>query len=217
MTRKKSLTTVLVLTGTMILGAMALAQNANQNQTPNNGGNQGQNPNRMMNQQNMRNNMCPVRLFPALPQQSIEAITPTLQLTADQQANASKIFTKLTKDIAEIRGKNTYNQSLMDEMKRSTTDSARVDALGNAIMEQEKAILKAELKAWMEFKKTLNATQQTALWNMTLNPQMNMNRGQWGQGGQRQGGQRLGGQRNNQQNQNQQQPNQQPSVEYPNN
>ena len=198
--RKCNTIATLILAGSVLIGTMAVAQG------PGGGGPGGGGPGgggmNMPNftpaqmaemRANMMRNMCPKSMYPALPQQTIEAITPTLKFTADQQATADQLFTALTAKIAEIQGKTAYNQNLQDEMKKKSPDAKKVKELAAAIMAQETKILDAELDTWLLFTKSLNEEQQTALWGMMGG--MGMGRMGGGMGGQRFGGQRQGGQR----------------------
>lgn len=233
--RKCNTITTLILAGSVLIGTMAAAQGPGPGGPAPGGpgpggpggpgfGGPGMNmptftPEQMAEMRAMMmRNMCPVRLFPPLPQQTIEAITPTLKLTADQQAKADQLFTTLTAKIAEIQGKTAYNQNLQDEMKKRTPDADRIKKLAAAIMAQETQILNAELGTWLAFTRLLNEEQNTSLWNMMDGMGMGMGGPRMGgqrqggprqggrlggqrQGGQRQGGQRQGGQRQGGQNQ----------------
>lgn len=211
--KKCSMVTTLILTGAVLIGTVATAQGpgpggpgggAGGAMGGPGGGGPGMNmpnftPEQMQQMRaNMMKNMCPVRLYPALPQQTILAITPTLGLSADQQATADQLFTDLTAKIAAIQGKTAYNQNLQDEMKKKSPDPKQVKALAAALMAQETQILTAELDTWMLFLKTLTPEQQTSVWNMMGGMGMGMGMGGrmgGGFGGPRFGGQRPGGQR----------------------
>lgn len=209
--KKCNIVTTLILAGTVLIGTMATAQGQVQPQGPPQGPPQGQGQGQGQRQggpgmnmptftpaqmQQMRammmKNTCPVRLYPTLTQQQIEAITPMLGLTAAQQATADQLFTALTAKIAEIQGKTAYNQNLQDEMKKKSPNADQVKALAAALMKQETDILNAELQTWMEFQKSLTPEQQTSVWTMMGN--MGGMMGMGGFGGQRMGGgQRQGG------------------------
>ncbi|MHB1456221.1 MAG: hypothetical protein ACYC0V_04835 [Armatimonadota bacterium] len=219
--KKCNIVTTLILAGLVLIGTMAAAQGQGPGQGPGPGGGGpgaggpgggpggggfggGMNmptftPAQMAEMRaNMMKNMCPARMFPALPQQSIEGMTPMLQLTADQQAKADALFTALRAKIAGIQGKTAYNQSLQDEMKKKSPDLARMKQLAKASLAQEALILDASLETWVQFTQSLTEEQQTSLWNMMGGMGMGGQMGGFGgmrQGGQRQGGQRQGGQR----------------------
>lgn len=109
---------------------------------------------------------CPARAFAPPPAQALQRWAQDLQLTDQQQKQATEMIGALDAKIKQIVGETKLMPDLIAELKAEPTNAEKVKELGAQISRQEGDILQAELAMWLRFEQMLTPEQRAKFWTL---------------------------------------------------
>lgn len=123
-------------------------------------------PDQQGQRQYMNAPQCPLRAFAPPPAQLMQRWAQDLQLTDQQQKQATEMVGALDAKIKQIVGETKLMPDLIAELKAEPTNPTKVNELAAKISKQEADILQAELAMWLRFEQMLTPEQRAKFWTI---------------------------------------------------